>query len=286
MKKTSVVEINGWLHALHEAASSGHLSCPTFLKPYHLVTLALFLKRENARWLELSPEIESYALRMGLWAAADIIPPYEMQENATQNRFLPVVPLKDPESLPNAAKNLSHLVYQQNLGSESFESVEIMLMELIENTYKHARVTERLHGLVCAQVWARGNLAQVVFADSGIGIRASLRENEQLRSKLQTHNACELACYLGITSKPKAHSGYGLALTNGLIEQSRGNMMVISNGEGYFKSGAREITFQGGPWCGTLILLEWPINHPLNVKPIYDSWPLPEGFNINDFNND
>ncbi|MGD9591458.1 MAG: ATP-binding protein [Candidatus Berkiella sp.] len=283
MHKTSILDLNRWLHNLNQA-TSGELICPPFLKPYHLVTLALMLKKDNAKWIELSPEIESYALRMGLWNALGITPPYEQYENPTQNKFLPVAPLEDPNSIIHTAKNLIQLVYQQNLALASFESVEIMLMELLENTYKHAGVNDKLHGLVCAQSWPKGNLAQIVFADPGIGIRQSLQENPQLRDKLNLANPCQLACELGITSKPWAHSGYGLALTKGLMKQSQGQMIVLSHHEGVSISHNKEILFKPPFWQGTLIILEWPINQTLDVGAVYASWPVPEGYEIHDFN--
>ncbi len=282
MRKTTILDVRQWLSGL-VGANEGRLTCPPFLKPYHLVTLALMLKQNNAQWIELSEEIESYALRMGLWAAIGITPPYEMTENPTKDQFLPMAPLEDPNSIMHVAKNLIRLVYQQNLGLDSFESVEIMLMELIENTYKHARVQNKLHGLVCAQSWPKGNLAQIVFADSGIGIKNSLLENPQLKDKLHLANPCQLACELGITSKPDAHSGYGLALTKGLMKQSNGQMIVLSQHEGVSITQNKEITFQVPPWDGTLIILEWPINQQLDVGSVYASWPMPEGFEINDF---
>ncbi len=282
MKKTSILDINGWLHNLNQA-TQGELICPPFLKPYHLVTLALMLKKDNAQWVELSPEIESYAMRMGLWDALGITPPYEQYENPTQNQFLPVAPLEDPAAIIQTAKNLISLVYQQKLGLQSFESVEIMLMELLENTYKHARVDDKLHGLVCAQSWPKGNLAQIVFADPGIGILHSLSENEQLRDRLHTTNPCQLACELGITSKPQAHSGYGLALTKGLMKQCQGQMIVISHKKGVSITNQKEITFDAPLWQGTLIILEWPINQTLDVGAVYASWPLPAGYENHDF---
>ncbi len=282
MNKTSILDINRWLHALNQA-KQGELDCPPFLKPYHLVTLALMLKKNNAQWIELSPEIESYAMRMGLWEALNITPPYEQNEYPTQNQFLPVAPLEDPNSIIQTAKNLIQLVYQQKLGLQSFESVEIMLMELLENTYKHARVDDKLHGLVCAQSWPKGNLAQIVFADPGIGIRNSLYENQELRDRLHRNNPCQLACELGVTSKPLAHSGYGLALTKGLMKQSHGQMIVLSHHEGVSITKNKEITFDAPFWEGTLIILEWPINQTLDVGAVYASWPLPEGFENHDF---
>ncbi len=281
MKKTSILDINQWLHSLNQA-TQGELDCPPFLKPYHLVTLALMLKKDNAKWIELSAEIESYALRMGLWDALGITPPYEQYENPTHNKFLPVAPLSDPSCIIQTAKNLIQLVYQQKSALQSLESVEIMLMELLENTYKHARVEDKLHGLVCAQTWPKGNLAQIVFADPGIGIRDSLYENQLLRDKLRATNPCQLACELGITSKPEAHSGYGLALTKGLMKQSQGQMIVLSHHDGFCITAQKETAFTSALWQGTLIILEWPINHVLDVGAVYASWPLPDGFDIHD----
>ncbi len=279
MKKTNILEVKEWAKALGEGAKAGNLSCPSFLKPYHLVMLALMLKQNSAQWLELSEEIETYALRMGLWQAADIIPPYEMIAYPTQNKFLPVAALTDPSAITFVAKNLTSLIYQQQKQHPTTqESMAIMLRELIENTYKHANVQQSLHGLVCAQSWPRGNLAQIVFADSGIGIRASLGENPILHQDLSRMNACQLACHLGVTSKPLAHTGYGLALTRALMKQSQGTMIVLSLNEGYFSNTKQDISFEAPLWQGAVIILEWPLDHPLDVGPIYASWPIPEEF--------
>jgi anti-sigma regulatory factor (Ser/Thr protein kinase) len=279
MKKTNILEVKAWAQALQQGAKTGYLSCPTFLKPYHLVMLALMLKQHNAKWLELSEEIETYALRMGLWQAANIIPPYEIIEYPTQNKFLPVAALTDPSTISFVAKNLTSLIYQQQRQSSSTqESMEIMLRELIENTYKHANVQQSLHGLVCAQSWPLGNLAQIVFADSGIGIRASLNENPLLNQALSMMNACQLACDLGVTSKPLAHTGYGLALTRALMKQSQGTMIVLSLNEGYLANATQDVSFETPSWEGAIIILEWPLDHSLDVGQIYASWPLPEDF--------
>lgn len=90
-----------------------------------------------------------------------------------------------------------------------------------------SQVFSLIHGLVCAQAWPKGNWAQVVFADSGMGMRSSLNENDKLKDKLKMHNACQLACELGVTSKPNAHSGYGLALSRGLMKQSKDDCCVL-----------------------------------------------------------
>jgi hypothetical protein len=283
MKKTTIYDVKQWLNALRNGAAQGSLSCPTFLKPYHLVMLALVLKQHHAHWLELSEEIESYALRMGLWQAANIIPPYEMIEYPTQNKFLPVAALVDPDMISCVAKNLTALITQDRINPTSSESIEIMLRELIENTYKHAHVKQALHGLVCAQSWPRGNLAQIVFADLGIGIRHSLSENKGLQPQLSSMNACQLACDLGITSKPDAHTGYGLALTRALMKQSQGTMIVLSHDEGFYVNAHQETVFQTPPWEGCIIILEWPLDHSLDVNSIYATWPMPEGFANEDF---
>lgn len=271
MRKTHAKEIISWLSALQHGAQYGQLECPLFLKPYHLVTLALMLKQNQAQWLELSEEIETYALRMGLWKAANIIPPYEMMEHPTQNKFLPVAALENPNDVFSTAKNLTALIYP-NANKTCSDSMEIMLMELIENTYKHARVQQQLHGLVCAQSWPKGNLAQIVFADCGIGIRASLSENAILKTQLATTNACELACQLGITSKPNGHTGYGLALSRALMKQAQGTMLALSHQEGLY-SHQTDLSFEIPAWEGCVIILEWPLNHTLDVNAVYDSWP-------------
>src|SRR3546814_10636062 len=75
----------------------------------------------------------------------------------------------------------------------------MMLSELSENCYAHARIKDDLHGLVCAQAWQRGGRAQIAIADSGVGLRASLAENATPADMVFGSNAAEVATRYGVS---------------------------------------------------------------------------------------
>lgn len=39
-------------------------------------------------------------------------------------------------------------------------------------------------------------------------------------------------------------------------------------------------------WHGTLVIVEWDLYTPLNIRDVYSSFPLPEGMSDDDFNFD
>lgn len=289
MQYTSPNDIEQWLINLQVAFETGELECPYFLKPYHLVTLALMMKNHNTHELELPDNILDYAIRMNLWRAAGIQAPYHVNRLPAQNRFIPVQPLEDQSNCDAISKRLSKLIQSNrpHIGDVPDLSLYEPIYELVSNTYAHAAIKEGLFGLVCAQTWPKGNLVQVAFADTGIGIRASLQQNHSLCNQLTINNACQLACQYGITSKPNHHSGYGLSLAKELMSNHQGHICVISGNERYFshkKDNAR--TFQRSLWHGTLIVLEWPISQSLDVLQVYNDWPMSQGFSGEDFFDD
>jgi hypothetical protein len=133
-------------------------------------------------------------------------------------------------------------------------------------------------GLVCGQSWPNGGIAQLCLSDTGVGIRESLKQNEGLVVRLNNENACTLATEYGITGKPEGnHSGYGLALADGLIKNNNGTLAIVSGNELYFNQcgiiSSRTMQYS---WEGTIIIFEWNINSPLDSRAVYDSWPAPE----------
>jgi anti-sigma regulatory factor (Ser/Thr protein kinase) len=286
MRRTLWQEIESWVKAL----TSNPLEeiWGQFLKPYHLLTLALELKRrgqrgENVNFSELPVELMDYAARMKLWQAADLKSPYRSNlEGSQRGKSLPVQKLTNNHIVNKIATELVQIGVKQNLKCHTVNSLEIMLIELLNNYYDHSNSEQELYGLACAQSWPRGNLAQIALVDSGIGIRHSLQQNQDLHSLLKNTNACELSCEYGITSKPKnGHSGYGLTLAKELMQGNKGNFILISYGEGFAQNGEESESFHISPiWEGTLLILEWNISEPLNisVNDIYNSWPTPEGF--------
>lgn len=139
--------------------------------------------------------------------------------------------------------------------------------------------------LVAAQSWPKGGLVQIAIADSGIGIRNSLSENSDLANELSCGNACEISSRYGISSKlNNGHSGYGLTLAKDLMKQAGGKYILVSGNEIFSSSSKSDkASVTTDPWEGTLLILEWKMDVPLNSTQVYNGWPITEGFDEDDF---
>jgi hypothetical protein len=247
-------EVIDWLDSLKLSLSTDEISGPGFLKPFHLVTLALILKKKNIRekfaGLTLPEDLSGYAERMGLWEAAGMSPPQRIFSRHSTDNCMPISPLDRKEQVIDKTKE--------------FE----ILFDIKNN---------------CAQQWQRGDLGQIAICDLGIGIRSSLNENINLHSQLAENNACVIACEYGVTSKPRVeqhHSGYGLTLTKDILKGNGGRLIVVSYDEfAWLRNSNNGIVnnMDGGvmpsKWPGTLIVFEWKISQPLDALSVYNSWP-------------
>ena len=283
MQAINPYDIIQWISAINNI-SSGPCYCPSFLKPIHLVTMGLAIKRDKWSDYYLQPTLEAYATRMKLWEAMNIDPPCEVSSYPESGKFVPTQRFdKDKKDVQNVADLLAKIVIKTT--SKTYQStLSICLEELVNNFFDHANATHSLPCLVAAQSWPKGKLIQVAIADAGIGIRDSLSENKELAARVLRGNSCELASQYGITSKPDHHGGYGLTLAKDLMKQSNGTYILLSGNELFSWSQGKEIKEKyDGMWKGTLLVLEWKIDFRLDSKAIYDDWPIPRGFNSDDF---
>ncbi len=285
MQKTSVRDITSWIENINNGLTGGACFAPNFLKPYHFVTLALELKRYQEKDLQIPDELANYAATMGLWDAIELPSPVPLSKNKRATTFLPIEPLKTLHTVQNSAEKIMGILKSHCVDKNTAESLSCMLLELLENCFAHAAIETGLHGLVCAQPWSNGKLAQIALVDSGIGIRNSLGQNPELRSRLDGENCCELATQYGITGKPeKGHTGYGLTLARDLIEQNGGNLIIISKSELFQsceKKGQKQ--YCELPWHGTLIIMELNTDRALDSADVFNKWPLPKGYTNEDF---
>lgn len=277
MKFTSNYSVTCWIKTLEDMVSQNAFDrarCPDFLKPFHLVTLALAIKKHAIGSVNLSEEIQSYATRMHLWEGAGLDAPYAIQEHDCSASLIPVRAIRDVKDIDEVSKAFEVIADNHYEDGES-NDFGTVISELLDNCYRHAERSEELFGLACVQAWQGGNKGQLCIADTGIGIRNALASNEDYLDRLLTDNSCEMATELGISGKlGKGHSGYGLALAKGVIELNKGHMLLISDKEGFQSSSGVSQTFDlESSWNGTLIILEWNLDQPLDSKPVYESWP-------------
>lgn len=280
-------EAISWIKEI-EKISSGSGSCPPFLKPIHLVTIGLAAKQNGEKGLNLPEPLASYANRMNLWDSIKMPLPYAATQYESSGNFLPVQRFdQHNRDVQRVVDGLAAIIHK-TLSTDYRNTLSDCLEELVNNFFDHAKSTADLPCLIAAQSWPKGRLVQVAIADAGIGIRNSLSENTDLSYQLNTENACKLASTYGISSKlGNHHSGYGLALAKDLMEQAKGSYTLISGNEIYSSIGGIH-GFQKikGTWNGTILILEWSLDSQLSSKLVYDSWPVPEGFDAEEFNLD
>lgn len=289
MRQTSLIDVADWIAELEIAASGNPYSDPRFLKPFHFAMLAATCQRlGNVEQIVWEGPLVRFATRMQLWNVLGLKPPIQVRKNAHAGRFLPLTALQDPEAVHEYSDQLCAIAANQGkVSEETSQSLFVALTEILHNCFAHAAVIPNCKGMTCALTWPRGNLVQIAVVDPGIGIRASLSENDSLTSRLQRQNACELATELNVTGKPSlGHSGYGLTVAKQLMAQNGGNFILVSGTEAYRCEENREIRRDLPPpgWQGTIVVLEWRTDRPLDIGAVYESWPLPDGMTHEDFN--
>lgn len=281
---TTPNDIENWLSCLKLLRETKSCDGPRFVKPFHLATLAHTLRTLNVSHVRLPEKIAHYADTMKLWDALGIPSPFP-PKNRQPGRYQPIELLTNVNSIDDLANRLVSLFHPVCPNERTIDAIQTMLRELIGNCYAHSDVGDGLYGIACAQVWNGGRKGQIALADSGVGVRASLQQNVELRERLQRENSCEMATEYGVTSKPgKGHSGYGLAVARGLLELNQGVLYVRSGHEAFCmsQSVAKKTNTETG-WDGTLIVIEWDLDKLVDIGDVYSSFPLPEGMEDDDF---
>ena len=285
MDFTEPEHIEHWLGQLSQLESTHTAKIPSFLKPFHISTLALTMRRNNAAYLNLPEETESFAITMNLYQAAGVYAPRE--GNRSRNGYIPVELIREESNVDYFADELVRILKDAIPNSFIAKDVHTMFLEIIGNCFHHSGEVGGIYGSVCAQVWPNGQKMQVVINDIGMGIRKSLGQNAHLSEELRSKNCCALATEYGISGKlGHGHSGYGLFIARELIQQNNGMLALISGDElFYFSSNTQTQKKISAPWSGTLLVLELNTDRPVDISKIYKDMPLPEGFSHDDFLN-
>jgi anti-sigma regulatory factor (Ser/Thr protein kinase) len=222
---------------------------------------------------------------MMLWEALGIQSPFPEKRRQPRGRYHPVAVLENRGAIDQVAADLASLFSSVCAGARTIDAVQTMLRELIDNCYSHSAVEDGLYGVICAQVWGGGRKAQIALSDSGVGIRASLNDNALLHERLEAENSCAMATEFGVTGKPgRGHSGYGLHVARGLLTNNNGMLYVRSGSEAFCLSQNLTSAFcTNSIWNGTLVVIEWDLDKPVDISDVYKNMPLPEGMNDDDF---
>ena len=271
MRFTNVEDITWWIDQV--TSDQRHFAGPRWLRPFHFAVISGYVHRQRLTTITVPNRLEGYAARMHLWQAIGLPCPRSITERDPAGRFHPLTPIRTENDANQAAEDICQLFEAFGTTDPTLKSVDTVLCEIAGNCFFHSDAPD-IRGLVCAQAWPGGKLAQLVIADGGVGIRASLGRNPEHHERLAVTNAIELATEWGVTGDPDGHSGFGLTLARQLMEMHQGNFVVVS-GQEAFCARAHDAYRYNLPqgWPGTIVVLEWKTDRPLNTTPVYRSWP-------------
>ncbi|CAG8591305.1 17351_t:CDS:2 [Acaulospora morrowiae] len=132
----------------------------------------------------------------------------------------------------------------------------LMLNELVENVSAHANLEESRFCFTTGLLFAHKKLYYVV-ADSGIGLRGSLRDAIVSEAKEVSSRACALHLTRPqFTSKGivRGHQGVGLFITSELAQMNKGYLEILSGPQEYEQRDNTVMRVRGiAEWKGTMV---------------------------------
>ncbi|CAG8697995.1 2882_t:CDS:2 [Cetraspora pellucida] len=136
------------------------------------------------------------------------------------------------------------------------ERFHLMLNELVENVSAHAKLEEERFCFTTGLLVANKKLYYCV-ADSGVGLRGSLREAIVSEAKDVSERACALHLTRPqFTSKgiDRGHQGVGLFITSELTQKNEGYLEILSGCQEYEQRDTTAMRVRGIPeWKGTMV---------------------------------
>ncbi len=147
-------------------------------------------------------------------------------------------------------------------------AIRICLDELAENVVHHA--DSQTGGFAAAQGTPRRKRFEVGIVDLGIGIQRSLAKNPKYASIADDLSAIRTAMEPFVTSTPTRNLGTGLFITNLLLRQNGGDLLVRS-GRGFVRGGAQEFAKTSDlALPGTVVALRARTDRTLDLDPVYE----------------
>ena len=145
------------------------------------------------------------------------------------------------------------------------QALSYCFYEVLDNVLTHS---EKFCGTIIMRYVARQEMIQVLVADDGIGVRASLAQNVVFK-ELSEADAL-MRCIEDKVTDGKG-MGFGLYSTSRLVKNA-GIQLVIHSGHSVMTYNGEEITItQAGFWQGTLVYFELHANREIDPNEVVDN---------------
>jgi anti-sigma regulatory factor (Ser/Thr protein kinase) len=254
-----------------------------FCSPAGITILAaaiedLFLRRAlvgGEIWMPRSPLLVQYLQRMNFFSELRVQMPEDFERREAKG-FHPVTHVRNEEDSPGATRALAGAVQEHaHLDEQSLGALKSCLNEVVENVFYHAE--SPIDALVCAQAYKKKRRTELVIADTGRGIRAALSEVSEYRERVADDcDAIKLALEKNVTNTGDVKRGIGLWVASEVIRRNEGELLILSQDGGLVvdSDGARDVTDHF--WPGTLVVIEFRTDRPINTTTVYDSGEFPD----------
>lgn len=264
--------VGEWLESWNRVRDSDILSLDldpeAFLSPAAIALLAAGIADRKERGLETQLRIKDlnsdairYLQRIDFFHELGV----ELPESFARHPEEHFVPLKRIES-PSLARTLANqisAVLETELSEASISvlrSLRFVLEEQGVNIVQHSQRPATGFGL--AQAYLNRNRIQFAFADAGIGFKASLQRNPELRGRVEDDGvALQLAFEQGLSGiGGRTNMGFGLHMLGKIADSLGADLWLLSGTACLHRSsiaGRRVAAIRAVPeWQGAWICLD------------------------------
>lgn len=268
MASLSYFNIGGFLSRvdLKQETPVIDLSFVTFIEPFALIYLGLFLRHHNSKekYLEwIVPKdaaVREYLSRMNFYERFKFSSGDNESQKAlgSETSFNDIIDIKnEPGIAEEIGERLKRLLIRNSV-KVNIEKACYITQEIVDNFAQHSRETL---AAMSVQWFPQGGWLSLTFGDCGVGIKRSLTQNPKYRYLMdKTDQEAILKAFEPLVSR-REQAGMGLTQTKEIILEEKGSLFLSSN-TGYFA--IRE----GKPWCGQI---------QFNLPGVQMEIKLPEG---------
>lgn len=251
-----------------------------FCEPVGLACLAAGIHylqlREQACVEVIRPsrsDVSGYLERLGLFEMLGEKDLYPYQRRRPDGRFVELTRLGAASDVPEATTAVCAVFQHQfALADEARRAVDTILSEIVENVFHHAQSPTGAY--LCCQTY--DNRISAAIVDLGVGIRTRFSDTETLLDLVKKHGGpLHAAIAPKVTSRPAHNSGYGLALTSGLVRLNEGKFGIYSLTDRLSQTGLNIHEHEStARWPGTVVTFTLYRDRPLDIETLYkEVWP-------------
>ena len=260
-----------------------------FAYVYGLCAIAAWAA-QNARNLSFEsrhPRVEYFLQRAGIIEAfRDPLSEPVKFDTETILGFTRIDPGKRFETDAHAGRLVKLFRNHLELSKPTADALSISFAELIENAVKHGEITSP--AWLFANYHPQPQIMHVCICDRGLGVRKTFEKSSSPRLRelaLASSDWIREATEPLVTSKTEGHAGYGLYLARELCRRNGGTFAIISGNAAFgihprnsdsATSDVEELRELEIPWQGTLVALQFHLDRPLDLGPVYETLPSPE----------